>query len=94
MRNIDSILNELFEINELLKKLPDSNLKKYLNESYSKQLEYVLFSIENKYYRKIIEPKKRNNLSNSHEEYINLYKSTLKTFMPLMIHHMNTLQNI
>lgn len=93
MRNIECLLSELYEMNELLNKLPDSNEKKYMQESYAKQLESALYSIENKYYRKIIEPKKGNNLSNSHEEYIDLYKSTLKKFMPLMIHHMNTLQN-
>jgi hypothetical protein len=92
MRNIECLLSELYEMNELLNKLPDSNEKKYMQESYAKQLESALYSIENKYYRKIIEPKK-GNLDNSHEEYINLYKSTLKKFMPLMIQHMNTLQN-
>ena len=92
MRNIECLLNELIEMNELLKKLPDSNNKIYFQNSYAKQLESVLYSIENKYYNKIIDPKKGINLSNPHEEYIHLYKSTLKTFMPLMISHMNTLK--
>ena len=92
MRNIECLLSELYKMNELLNKLPDSNEKRYMQESYAKQLESALYSIENKYYKKIIEPKGGLNLSNSHEEYINLYKTTLKKFMPLMLHHMNTLQ--
>jgi hypothetical protein len=42
MRNIECLLSELYEMNELLNKLPDSNEKKYMQESYAKQLESAL----------------------------------------------------
>lgn len=91
MRNIQCLLNELGEMNDLLEKLPDSNEKQYMKNSYAKQLEATLYSIENKYYNKVILPKNENISTHLQEEYINMYKSTLKTFMPLMINHMNTL---
>lgn len=91
MRNIKCLLNELGEMNDLLEKLPDSNEKQYMQNSYVKQLEATLYSIENKYYNKIILPKNEKVSIHLQEEYINMYKSTLKTFMPLMINHMNTL---
>lgn len=91
MRNIQCLLNELGEMNVLLEKLPDSNEKQYMQNSYAKQLEATLYSIENKYYNKIILPKNENISTDFQEEYIKMYKSTLKTFMPLMINHMNTL---